>query len=154
MDSKKPAYMTAISIGSFDDQPLSFQPRNVKTSSSMEDILFIADNDAVLICDISDLANGNIAILFTIKSSATFESDDWYDLAISDEILFIFSETANRIEEYDLSVISKPVKLRDYPVYDKQIGVQPGTYDYDAYNDLFFMTSNDTDSMDDNHQYF
>jgi len=53
-----------------------------------------------------------------------------------------------------VSFISNPIKVRDYPVYDKDLNVNPGTYDYDAYNDLFFMTSNNTDGLGGNDEYF
>jgi len=75
-------------------------------------------------------------------------------LALSDETIFIFSDFSNSIEEWDVSFISNPIKVRDYPVYDKDLNVNPGTYDYDAYNDLFFMTSNNTDGLGGNDEYF
>ena len=142
-----PTPMGYIDQGSFTPQPEVFQPKTLKTSSSMEAILFVADTNQVLVLDISDIRNNNTAILSTISSKATQTDDQWYDLAISDEVLFIFSDTANAIEEWDMAVITTPVKMRDYPVYDKDLNVNPGTYDYDAYNDLFFMTSNNTDDM-------
>ena len=37
---------------------------------------------------------------------------------------------------------------------DKEININPGTYDYDAYNDLFFMTANNTLDVGGNDEYF
>jgi hypothetical protein len=151
---EKPVPMSFIDMGSFTPQPQFFQPKTIKTSSSMEALLFVADTDRVLVLDISDIRNNNTDIISTINSTATQTSDQWYDLAISDMTLFIFSDTANSIEEWDMQMIKTPVKLRDYPVYDKDINAKPGTYDYDAYNDLFFMTANNSQEMGGNDEYF
>ena len=51
-------------------------------------------------------------------------------------------------------MIENPVKQRNYPVYDKMLNVQPGSYDYDAYNDLFFLTANNSQEMGGNDEYF
>jgi hypothetical protein len=110
----------------------------------MDDILFVANTNEVLVLDISDIRNNNTAKLSSFSSLATQTEDKWYDMAISDETLFVFSDFSNQIEEWDMSVITTPVKMRDYPVYDKDININPGSYDYDAYNDLFFMTANNT----------
>ena len=44
---------------------------------------------------------------------------------------------------WDLTDIGAPQLYRNYPVYDKILNVKPNTYDYDEYNDLFFITGVD-----------
>jgi hypothetical protein len=66
-----PTPMSYIDMGSFTPQPETFQPKTIKTSSSMEAILFIADTNQVLVLDISDIRNNNTAILSKITSKAT-----------------------------------------------------------------------------------
>ena len=57
--------------------------------------------------------------------------------------LFVFSETSNSIEEWDLSTIGDPTMSRQYPVYDKLINVTENTYAYSSKNDMFFITAAD-----------
>ena len=94
--------MSYIDKGSFDPEPQFFQPKTIKTSSSMEALLFAADTNQVLVLDISDIRNNNTDVVSSINSTATMTEDLWYDLAISDMTLFIFSETSNTVEEWDL----------------------------------------------------
>jgi hypothetical protein len=68
---KHPTPMAYINAGSFDPALESFQPKTVKTSSSMDKILFVADTDAVLILDIADIRNNATAKLTSISSKAT-----------------------------------------------------------------------------------
>ena len=90
-------------------------PHSIHGDDSIYDVLFVCGEEKILILDISDLKNQQVNVLSTIKSSS---SNDWYDIAISKNSLFIFSEFTNVIEEYDISIIEEPFKKKNYPVYE------------------------------------
>lgn len=99
-----------------------------------------------MLVDVSDLAEclpNNLPVISTIQSNATIAEGTWYDFAVTDQTVYIFSEVSNKIEMWDLTDIGAPQLYRNYPVYDKILNVKPNTYDYDEYNDLFFITGVD-----------
>ena len=62
-------------------------------------------------------------MLSYVQSTATQADELWYAVAVSGTTLYVLSETANKIEEWDVSVLETPVLNREYSTYDKQISI-------------------------------
>ena len=64
-----------------------------------------------MLVDVSDLDESlpnNVPVISIIASNATIAEGTWYDFAVTDQTVYIFSEVSNRIESWDLTDIGEP----------------------------------------------
>ena len=75
-------------------------------------MIFIVNNDSILMVDITDISKERVVILSVITT--TPQPKQHFDIIYHEKTLVIFDELENVIEEWDLTMIGQPYNLKTF----------------------------------------